>query len=82
MCELRNEEVQRSENYLKLVLQQEAGAFGNNIGEDLQKPPSKMKNMYIIYLLRKFILPTMRCKWYFLPNMYKFCRTTTQVFSL
>ena len=82
MFELRNEEVQCSENYLELLLQQEDGAFGNNIEKDPQKPPSKMKNMYIIYLLRIFILPAMRCKCYFFPNMYKFCRTKTQVFSL
>ena len=40
-------------------LQQEAGAFGNNIGKETQKPRPKLKNMYIIYLLRIFVLPAM-----------------------
>ena len=51
---------------LKLVnffLQQEAGAFGNNIGKEPQKPRPKLKNMYIIYLLRIFALPAIQCKW-------------------
>ena len=30
-------------------LQQEAGAFGNNIGKEQQKPRPKLKNVYIIY---------------------------------
>ena len=29
---------------VKIFLQQEAGAFGNNIGKELQKPRPKIKN--------------------------------------
>ena len=47
------------QNFLK----QEAGAFGNNTGKEPQKPRSKLKNMYIIYLLRIFALPATQCKW-------------------
>ena len=39
-----------------MFLQQEAGAFGNNIGKKPQKPRPKLKNMYVIYLLRIFAL--------------------------
>ena len=42
---------------------QEAEAFGNNIGEESQKPLSKLKNMDIMYLLRIFALPAIQCKW-------------------
>ena len=35
---------------VQIFLQQEAGAFGNKIGKELQKPRLKLKNMYIIYL--------------------------------
>ena len=45
-----------------MFLQQEAGAFGNNIGNEPQKPPPKLKNMYIIYLLRIFALPAIQWK--------------------
>ena len=38
----------------KLV--QKAGAFGVNIGMDPQKPRSKLRNMYIMYLLRIYLL--------------------------
>ena len=41
---------------VKIFLQPEAGAFGNNIGKKLQKPRQKLKNFYIIYLLRIFAL--------------------------
>ena len=44
-------------------LQQKAIAFGNNIGKGPQKPHPKLKNMYIMYLLRLFALPTIQCKW-------------------
>ena len=44
-------------------LQQEYGAFKNNIGKEPQKPHPKLKNMYIIYLLRIFALPAIQCKW-------------------
>ena len=47
----------------KFFLQQKAGASGNNIGKEPQKPRPKVKNMYIIYLLRIFALPAMQCKW-------------------
>ena len=48
---------------VKMFLQQEAGAFGNNTGKKLQKPHLKLKNIYIIYLLRVFALPAIQCKW-------------------
>ena len=32
--------------------------FGNNIGKESQKPRTKLKNIYITYLLRIFALPT------------------------
>ena len=44
-------------------LQQEAGAFGNNMGKAPQKPRSKLKNMDIIFLLRIFAQPAIQCKW-------------------
>ena len=44
-------------------LQQETETFENNIGKELQKPRPKLKNMYIIYLLRIFALPDIQCKW-------------------
>ena len=37
---------------VKIFLQPEARAFGSNIGKKLQKPHPKLKNLYIIYLLR------------------------------
>ena len=40
-----------------------AGAFGNNTGKEPQKPCPKLKNVYIIYLLRIFALPAIPCKW-------------------
>ena len=48
---------------VQIFLQQEAGTFGNNIGKELQKPHSKLKNMYFMYLLRIFTLPVIQCKW-------------------
>ena len=39
-----------------------AGAFGNNIGNEPQKPRPNFTNMYIIYLLRIFVLPAIQCK--------------------
>ena len=56
-------EVQCSKNYFKLFLPQEAGAFGINIEKEPQKPRPKLKNMYILYLLRIFALPAIQCKW-------------------
>ena len=47
--ELINTEVQCSKNYFKIFLQQEPGAFGNNIGKEPQKPSSKLKNIYYIF---------------------------------
>ena len=44
-------------------LQQETGDFGSNSGKEPQKPRPKLKNMYIIYLLRIFALPAIQCKW-------------------
>ena len=45
-------------------------SFGNNVRKELQKPCPKLKNMYIIYLLRIFALPAIQCKWQFFANMY------------
>ena len=42
---------------------QKSGAFGNNIGKKPQKPSPKLKNIYVIYLLRIFALPAIQCKW-------------------
>ena len=50
-------------------LQQEAKAFVNNIGKEPQNPPSKLKNMYIIYLLRISPLPATHCKSQFFANI-------------
>ena len=48
----------------QFFLQQEAGAFGNNIRkEPSQEPPPKLTNMYIIYLLRIFTLSAKQRKW-------------------
>ena len=54
------------------MLQQEAGTFGNNVGKDPQMLHPKLKNMYIIYLLRIFALPAIQCKWYFLQTCINF----------
>ena len=48
---------------VQIFLQQEVGAFANNIGKEPQKPRPKLKYMYIIYLQRIFALPTIQCKW-------------------
>ena len=55
---------------VQIFLQQEAGAFGNNIGKESYKLRPKLKNMYIIYFLRIFALPAIQCKWQLLANMY------------
>ena len=51
------------QKFVKIFLKQEAGAFGNNIGKEPQKPRPKLTNMYIIYLLRIFALPAIQSKW-------------------
>ena len=51
----------RSKMQQKLV-QQETGAFGNNIGKESQKPRPQMKNMCIIYLLIIFAVSAIQCK--------------------
>ena len=43
-------EVQCSKNYFKIVLPQEAGAFGNNIEKESQKPLQKLKK-YVYFIL-------------------------------
>ena len=48
---------------VQTFLQQETGAFGNNIGKEPQMPRPKLKNMYIIFLLRIFALTAVQCKW-------------------
>ena len=57
---------------VQTFLQQEARAFGNNIGKEPQKPHPKLEIMYIIYLLRIFALPAIQCKWYFLQTCINF----------
>ena len=63
VSELMQIEVQCSKNYFKFFLSQEAGAFGNKIEKEQQKPCSKLNWMYIIYLQRIFALPAIQCKW-------------------
>ena len=46
-----------------IFLQQENGAFGNNIGKKPQKPRPTLTNMHITYLLRIFALPAIQCEW-------------------
>ena len=62
LFELIQIEVQCSKNYFKIFLQQEAGAFGNNVGKEPQKLRPKVKNVYTICLLRIFALPAIQCK--------------------
>ena len=45
-------------------LQQEAGAFGNNIRKEPQKPRPKLKNICIIYLLKIFALLAIQYKFF------------------
>ena len=47
-------EVQCRENYFKIFLPQEAGAFGNNIEKEPQKPCSKLKK-YVYYIFTENI---------------------------
>ena len=51
-------------------LQQEVGAFGNNIEKEPQKPRPKLKNMYNTYLLRIFTLPQSSASGSFSARMY------------
>ena len=50
-------EVLCTKSYFIFFLPQEAGAFGNNIEKEPQKPHPNWKNMCIIYLQRIFALP-------------------------
>ena len=68
--ELIQIEVQCRKNYLKIFLFQEAGASGNNIEKEPQKPRPKLKKYNIKYLQGIFALPSIQCKWYFFANMY------------
>ena len=47
---------------VQIFLRKEAGAFGNNIGKEPQKPRPNLKIMYIIYLLRIFTLLAIQYK--------------------
>ena len=47
--ELIQKEVQCSKNYFKKFLTQEAGAFGNNLEKEPQKPNPKLKK-YVYYI--------------------------------
>ena len=49
LFELINIEVQCSKNCFKFLLKQVAGAFGNNIGKEPQKPRPKQKNTYLYW---------------------------------
>ena len=58
--ELIQKEVQCRENHFKKFLPQEAGAFGNNIEKEPQKPHPKLKKYvyiyYILYIYREWLL--------------------------
>ena len=49
-------EVQCCKNYFKIFLPQEAGAFGNNIEKEPQKPPRKLKKICILHIYREYLL--------------------------
>ena len=42
---------------VQIFFLQQAGTFGGSTGKEQQKPLPKLKNMYIIYLLRILALP-------------------------
>ena len=63
MFELINIEVPCGQKLGHFFLKQQAGAFGNNIGKEPQKPRPKLKNMYVIYILRRFALHAIQYKW-------------------
>ena len=44
-----------------MLVQQDAGVFGNNIRKEPQAPIPKWRNMYIIYLQGIFVLPKIQC---------------------
>ena len=50
-------EVHCCKNYLKSFLP-EAGAFGNNIERELQKPRLKLKKKHVLYIFTEGICPT------------------------
>ena len=52
--ELIQKEVQCRENHFKKFLPQEAGAFGNNIEKEPQKPHPKLKK-YVYYMFTENI---------------------------
>ena len=56
LFELIQIEVQCSKNYFKKFLTQEAGAFGNKIEEEPQKPYPKLKRICILYLYKEYLL--------------------------
>ena len=47
-------EVQCSKSFFKFFLPQEAGALGNNIEKERQKPRPKLKK-YILYIYREYL---------------------------
>ena len=49
--------------YFKISLSQEAGASGNNIEKEPQKPRTKLKNIYSKYLQGVSALPAIQGKW-------------------
>ena len=48
-------ELQCSKNYFKILLPQEATAFGKNIGKKPQKPRPKLTK-YILHIYREYLL--------------------------
>ena len=49
-------EVQCSKNYSKNSLPQEAGAFGNTIEKEPQKPRPKLKKICTLYIYNEYLL--------------------------
>ena len=50
------------QNLFQKFLSQEAEVSVNRIEKEPQKPPPKLKKIYIKYLLRIFALPAIHCK--------------------
>ena len=51
-------EVQCNKNYFKIILPQEAGALGNGIEREPQKPSPKLKKICILYTYKKYSILT------------------------
>ena len=68
LFELKQIEAQCSKNYLKFLLPQETGAFGNNIEKKPQNPRPEL-NKYVHYIFTENI-----CSVYSLMLMVVFCK--------